>query len=162
MRTKGLVFGAGLGLGSGLMFLLDPDRGKRRRALLRDKCAWAARKTADAIDTTVRDVSNRTRGLAVDFQSKLSHEQPSDQVLTERVRAKLGRVVSHRSAIDVAAKDGCVTLRGPILASEVKKTESCVSNVIGLLQVNNELEVHPTAENNPALQGGPRTTRTSL
>jgi hypothetical protein len=151
---KGITFGAGLGLGTAAMFLLDPDRGKRRRALLRDKLAWAARKTAEAIDTTARDVSNRTRGLAAEFQSKLAHEQPDDQVLVERVRAKLGRVVSHPSAINVTARDGCLTLRGPILASELKKTESCVLSVIGVRELSNELEVHDSAENNPALQGG--------
>ena len=31
--NKGLTFGAGLGLGTGLMFLLDPARGKRRRGM---------------------------------------------------------------------------------------------------------------------------------
>ena len=55
--NKGLTFGAGLGIGSGVMYLLDPDRGKRRRALLRDKFVAATRKTGEGIETTARDLS---------------------------------------------------------------------------------------------------------
>jgi len=36
-----------------------------------------------------------------------------DDVLVERVRAHLGRAVSHPHAVDVGAADGVVTLRGP-------------------------------------------------
>jgi hypothetical protein len=35
MRTATLI--GGLGLGAGLMYVFDPDRGKRRRAMARDK-----------------------------------------------------------------------------------------------------------------------------
>src|SRR5687768_17465265 len=117
--NKGLTFGAGLGLGSGLMFLLDPDRGKRRRALLRDKCAWSARKTGEAAQVTARDLRNRAQGIASSVQSTFRSEPVDDQKLTERVRSKLGRVVSHPHAIGVTVLDGVVTLSGPILTEEV-------------------------------------------
>ena len=57
--NKGLTFGAGLGLGTGIMYLLDPDRGKRRRALLRDKAILGARKTGECVEVTARDLSWR-------------------------------------------------------------------------------------------------------
>src|SRR5437667_324352 len=50
--NKGLTFGAGLGIGTIVMYVLDPDRGKRRRALLRDKCVSATRKTGEANEVT--------------------------------------------------------------------------------------------------------------
>src|SRR5829696_4131126 len=87
MMNKGLTFGAGLGLGTGLMYLLDPDRGRRRRALLRDKGAWAARKTGDCIEVTAHDLRNRTQGI---FHFHSSSEPVDDSVIAERVRSKLG------------------------------------------------------------------------
>ena len=78
--NKALTFGAGLGLGTGLMYLLDPDRGKRRRALLRDKGIWAARKTGECWDVTTRDLRNRTEGIVADIQSRFSSEPVEDAV----------------------------------------------------------------------------------
>ena len=60
--NKGLTFGAGLGIGTIVMYLLDPDRGKRRRALLRDKCVSATRKTGEAIEVTARDLTDSEMG----------------------------------------------------------------------------------------------------
>lgn len=152
--NKALLFGAGLGMGTAAMFLLDPDRGKRRRSLVRDKLALATRKTGDCIEVTSRDVSNRTRGLISDIKSRLSSEQPDDSVLVDRVRSKLGRIVSHPSAIEVSARAGNVTLSGPILAADVPHLLSCVKWTHGVKDITNSLEVHEEAANHPALQGG--------
>ena len=152
--NKGLTFGAGLGLGTGLMYLLDPDRGRRRRALLRDKGAWAVRKTGECWQVTTRDLRNRTQGLVSEAKSHLSSAPVEDDVLVERVRAKLGRVVSHPGAVHVTAQNGTVTLAGPILASEVPEVLSCVSGLRGVNDVVNNLEAHEAADNHPALQGG--------
>jgi hypothetical protein len=152
--NKALTFGAGLGLGTGVMFLLDPDRGKRRRALLRDKVVSAARQTGECWDVTTRDLRNRTQGIITDIQSRFSSEPVTDDVLVDRVRSKLGRIVSHPRAIHVTAQNGNVTLAGPILASEVGELLTCVKQVHGVDDVTNNLEPHETAENHPSLQGG--------
>ena len=152
--NKGLTFGAGLGLGTGLMFLLDPARGKRRRALLRDKAVWAARKTGDCLEVTTHDLRNRTQGIVSGIQSRFSSAPVDDAVLVERVRSKLGRVVSHPGAIHVTAQDGNVTLSGPVLSAEVPELLTCVNRVQGVNEVTNNLELHDEAGNHPALQGG--------
>ena len=152
--NKALTFGAGVGIGTGAMFLLDPDRGKRRRALLRDKCVSTTRKTGEGIETTARDLSNRARGIATSIQSKFTSDEADDAVLTDRVRSKLGRIVSHPGAIEVAAENGSVTLSGPILESEVDSLITCVKGISGVKQVSNNLEAHKEAGNHPALQGG--------
>jgi hypothetical protein len=152
--NRGLTFGAGLGIGTAAMYLLDPDRGKRRRALLRDKLVLAQRKTGECIEVTARDVSNRARGIATSIQSRFTSDDAGDAVLLDRVRSKLGRLVSHPGAIEVAAKDGNVTLSGPILEDEVAGLLSCVKWTQGVKGVDNNLEVHKEAGNHPALQGG--------
>jgi hypothetical protein len=152
--NKGLTFGAGLGLGTGLMFLLDPDRGKRRRALLRDKAMLGARKTGECVEVTARDLRNRTHGIVADLQSRLSSAPVDDSILVDRVRAKLGRIVSHPGAIEVSAQNGTVTLSGPILVEEIPSLLSCAYRINGVNDVVNNLDAHQDADNHPALQGG--------
>ena len=151
---RGLAFGTGLGIGTGLMFLLDPDQGKRRRALLRDKCYWAARKTGEGAQVTARDLRNRTQGLVSEVQSRFSSAPVDDSVLVERVRSKLGRVVSHPRAIDVSVQNGRVVLSGPILTTEAPELLACANTVSGVKEVINHLEPYDQSENHPALQGG--------
>jgi hypothetical protein len=152
--NKGMTLGLGLGIGTGVMYLLDPDRGKRRRALLRDKCVSATRKTGEGIETTARDLSNRARGIGASIQSKFTSAEPDDAVLIDRVRSKLGRVVSHPGAIEVAAENGNVTLSGPVLETEADSLLTCIKGIQGVNEVANNLEVHKEPGNHPALQGG--------
>ena len=67
MRSNSLFIG--FALGAGFMYLLDPERGRARRALLRDKAFSVAHRTADAVDGKSRHVVNRTRGLVADLQA---------------------------------------------------------------------------------------------
>ena len=152
--NRGLALGAGLGIGTGVMYLFDPDRGRRRRALLRDKLMWIQRKTGECIQVTSRDLSNRTSGIAASIQSRFASDEASDVVLAERVRSKLGRIVAHPGAIEVAVGNGNVSLSGPILKDEVAGLMSCVKWIPGVKGVSNNLEVHEEAGNHPALQGG--------
>jgi hypothetical protein len=160
-QKLGLLGSAGLaaGLGAGLMYLLDPQAGGRRRALARDQAVHGLKKGGVAAGKTARDLANRTRGLVAETGSKLHHEQVDDQVLSDRVRSKMGRLVSHPSAIEVAAQDGCVILSGPVLAEEVDKLLAKVHSVRGVREVENRLEVHESAGNISALQGEGRTAR---
>jgi hypothetical protein len=140
-----------------MMYILDPDRGRRRRALVRDQLVSAGHRFPDAVGATARDLSNRTRALAAEAGSMLSGEgEISDDVLVARVRSKMGRVVSHPHAVGVTAEEGRVTLSGPILADEVDDLLSCVSRVRGVAGMENRLEVHDEAGNVSALQGGRR------
>ena len=59
------------------------------------------------------------QGIASEVQSRFSSEPVDDVKLVERVRAKLGRIVSHPSAIKVTSQNGRVVLSGPILTPEV-------------------------------------------
>ena len=62
---------AGLGAGAGLMYLLDPDRGNRRRALIRDKMVKLNRQTQEAVGGRVKDMSNRAKGMLHEAKSAL-------------------------------------------------------------------------------------------
>lgn len=151
MNTRDVL--AGAGIGAAVAFMLDPGRGRRRRALLRDKVAHATRKTREGLEATARDVGNRARGVAAEARGRLAADVVDDERLVDRVRAQLGRAASHARAIDVRAQNREVTLRGPILAREVDGLLATVAAVRGVQRVINELEPHETAEGIPSLQG---------
>jgi hypothetical protein len=142
-----------MGLGALAMYFLDPQGGNRRQALLRDQAIGFANRKQAALDVMVTDFRNRANGLMHEVQAMREQEDPDDQTLSERVRAAMGRHVSHPSAIDVSSENGRVTLRGPILSDEVQGLVNAVSGVRGVQGVNNELEVHESPEGIPSLQG---------
>jgi len=157
IKMNAIAWLTGAGVGAGLMYWLDPDRGARRRGLLRDQAVHAISQARKAADTTWRDAKHRTSGsiAALHFTGKNS---ATDEVLVERVRSKMGRYVSHPASIEVAASGGHVTLSGLILAHEVDELLQAVNSVKGVREVENRLEVHKTPENISGLQGGVRRT----
>ena len=72
----------GIGVGAGLMYILDPDRGKARRAVARDKVTGAVNRTGKALGKKSRDLSNRARGVIAEtsalFRSDEVAEGPRD------------------------------------------------------------------------------------
>lgn len=143
----------GAGLGATAMFLLDPARGARRRALVRDKMTRAARKTRDAYGATRRDVGNRIAGVNAVIRQRRDHAAVDDTTLRERVRAALGRVASHPAAIQVHVSNGAVTLTGDVLASEGRAIERAIRRVHGVEDVHNQMMSHRSADGVPSLQG---------
>ncbi len=69
--STGLMLLCGVGIGAALMYLLDPDQGGRRRALLRDKLAGATCKAGDLFGKTTRDLGDRARGVISEAGSTL-------------------------------------------------------------------------------------------
>src|SRR5262245_25900730 len=153
MNTAWSLLG-GFGLGAGLMYLFDPQQGRRRRALVRDKAARAARRAEEGLGKLRRDLANRAVGLAAEAKGLLGEGEVSDEVLAQRVRSRRGRVVPHPHAVRVQAAGGRVTLSGPILAAEVKPLLDCVAAVAGVKGVENRLDVHQDRGRLSALQGG--------
>lgn len=151
-RAIGLLSVAGIG--AGMMYLFDPDRGKRRRALVRNKAEHASKIATAAAGKTQRDVRNHLLGAFAELESLFRSEEVSDDVLEARVRSKLGRIVSHPHAIEVKAVEGVVILSGPILADEVLPLLDTVIAMHGVKNMDNRLEIHECAGEVPALQGG--------
>jgi len=159
MNNRALL--AGAGAGALLMFLLDPDRGGRRRAMVRDKMIRGGRLARNGADAAWRDMTHRAAGMFYEAR-RAPDEEVDDRRLVERVRAKIGRVCSHPRAIDVVASEGDVVLRGPILTSEIENVLSCVGSVHGVRTVSNQLEPHETGAGIPSLQGRGRLAGPSL
>jgi osmotically-inducible protein OsmY len=154
--NKGVALIGGAGLGAALMYIFDPDRGKRRRALIRDKVEAAGNKLSDTADKMQRDLRNRAYGVVAEAKSLFRHDEVTDDVLVDRVRSRLGRIPGHIGAFDISAEDGVVTLRGQILADELPRVLRAARFVRGVKEIDNQFEVHELAASVPALQGQPR------
>ena len=132
--------GVGAGLGAGLMYLLDPQGGGRRRALARDKTVSALKTGGNAALKTGKDLGNRTKGLVAGAGSRLRRAEVDDQVLCDRVRSKIGRVASSPSLIEVTALEGRVKLLGSVPVLEVDKLLTTVAKVRGVKDVDCQLQ----------------------
>src|SRR5919198_492332 len=143
----------GLALGATGAFLLDPQQGRRRRALLRDKVTRTVNEGREFADAATQDLRYRAQGLAARAKSWRSGAAP-DEILAERVRAKLGRYSSHPGAIEVTAQEGRVVLSGDVLAAEQESLFDAVRSVRGVAHVENNLTAHQSAEGVSSLQGG--------
>ncbi len=147
---KGMWILGSLGLGAGLMYLFDPDRGNKRRAMLRDKCAHTMRQAGDAVSSVggaFRDLSNRSYGALAETKRWLRREKVDDDTLVARLRSQLGHAISQPRLIEVSANDGNVTLNGSVPANELNDLFSCVSGTRGVKEVESHLKVqNPSGE----------------
>ncbi len=153
--NRAVAFLTGLGVGAGAMYLLDPDRGKRRRALMRDQVTHLANCSGEAIEKNARDLRNRARGIIADTKARFTGEPVPDHKLVDRVKALLGRYPVHHRAITVAANSGTVTLSGETLAKELDTLIGAIKSVRGVTDIINNLTVHESAEGISSLQGEP-------
>ena len=141
--------------GAGLMYLLDPTAGRRRRALVRDQIVKVRHQIEDASEAARKQAENRAQGIAAETRSRLESSEVDDVTLIARVRSEMGRVLTHARAIDVSASQGRVTLRGNILSSEIDPLLRLVRMIPGVTEINNQLQAHDEPSNIPDLQGSP-------
>ena len=132
---------AGFVAGAIAMYYLDSTMGRQRRALVRDKIAGVSHDAADFVEAKGKRMVDRAKGVlatgSIDRES--SAEPQSDEQLRERVRSRMGHLVSHPRAIDVSVDDGVVRLSGQILAKELDGLLSQVTEIAGVRKVHNAL-----------------------
>jgi uncharacterized membrane protein len=143
-----------IGLGALAMYFLDPDRGRRRRALVADQVRHAGYVLADATSVTTRDVAHRARGWRSAIARPLRTREISDQVIEGRVRTELGRFVSHPHAVKTTVANGHLVVEGPILAREATQLLVRLASVRGVASIENRLALHEDTAHISALQGG--------
>jgi hypothetical protein len=64
---------AGVGVGAGLMYLLDPKRGAGRRALIRDKAIGIKNDLAEMAEKQAAHMRNRAQGLLHEANPKFAN-----------------------------------------------------------------------------------------
>ena len=144
--------------GATAMYYFDPAQGKRRRALVRDKVMSASRRTTDATRARGRQFASRVKGWTARVASRFvsTREPATPRQLQNRVRSRIGHLVSHPRAVTVEViGDGRVRLTGHVLEQEFDTLLNEVENVAGVRHVDNQLMVHESVGNVAELQGEP-------
>jgi hypothetical protein len=136
-------------MGLGLMYLMDPERGRARRNWLSEKVGSVFHRTGRTAYYTGKNVANRAYGTVRETASRWQQAgQPvSSEQLMERVRAELGHVVSQPGQVQVIADaNGSVTLSGTILRDESDRLIRTVEAVPGVILVINRLDLKDTPQ----------------
>lgn len=137
---------AALAAGAAAMYYLDPQMGRSRRTLLRDRVVGASHIMGRRLRGDARYAADHVKGvLATGHLDRMSRSPPqNDAQLRERIRSRLGRLVSHPRAIEVEVDKGVVRLSGAVLAKELDGLLSQVRDMPGVMRVFNALSAHET------------------
>jgi hyperosmotically inducible periplasmic protein len=138
----GLRTAGAFGLGAGVMFLLDPQRGRARRARLRDKAVRTVHEVEDVARGRAMDAAHRAAGALAEARSALRPEKPDDDITHERVRARIGRLVEHPHELETHVRDGVVILTGRVSSGELAALLARLRVVRGVHDIDNQLEVY--------------------
>lgn len=114
------IAGAALGTSAAIEYFLDPDRERSRRTRAQDRAVRAVRRATNGVGVLVRDVANRTRGLAAAARYQSRDVEADDTVLEQRVQETTGRHIGDPHAVDVSAENAIVTLDGHVVRREAK------------------------------------------
>ena len=151
-RTRLAWLGAGMVAGAALMLILDPQAGRRRRALLRDQVVHARHVvTRDVPARTgrwARYAGGRMQGALYRTRRALGlvrQEPPPDmdQFIADKVESEvLGDPRVPKGAININAVDGVVYVRGRVEDNDTAEyILHRVSRVDGVKEVRNLLNV---------------------
>lgn len=147
------------GAGALSMYFFDPERGKRRRTLVKDSLVHSQHELQKFAGSFGRDLKNRIQGAVAETENLFHQENVSDYILEQRVRTAIGRVASHPHGIDVSCKDGSVVLTGWILADELEALEKAVAQVRGAAEISSFLHATDHPQHISDLQGGAKRRR---
>jgi BON domain len=140
MRSKA-AFLAGVGAA----YFLDPDAGKRRRHMLRDRSLRTLRRLERAAVKKLKLLGGHAHGLvATARRAVVTPDVPvDDETVAQRVRSDALRDAQVRAKdVDVRVENGVVTLRGSVpTIDRVDELVSRVKKVPGVTDVSAELRV---------------------
>ena len=126
--NRGIAMIGTAGLGAGLMYLLDPDRGHRRRARIKN---WLSNHTGN--------LTSEVRGLAGKVQSRWTDSGVEDAIM-DRINHVIKSISSTPQAIQASFRRGKLTLKGHGTTEEMKKLIGELRSIPGVQAVENFLE----------------------
>lgn len=138
----------GAAAGATLVFFFDPDEGRRRRAMARDRAAATLRDAGRFADRGSRLAGSRAYGLS----RRLAHlrrptQDANDATLVARVMSEAFRGIDPdlKGRVNVNATAGVIYLRGEVeRAEDIRALEDRVRRIPGVTAVENLLHLPGT------------------
>ncbi|HEV8230422.1 MAG TPA: BON domain-containing protein [Candidatus Limnocylindria bacterium] len=139
-------------VGALAMFFLDPERGRYRRNVTRDRFAGSARDASDELERAGKRVAAEAYGAKQKLTHLNSEEPPeNDAVLKHKVMSELFRDPDiPKGDINIDAVDGVVHLRGQVdRPDQINDIEERVRRINGVREVENLLHQPGTPARRP-------------
>jgi osmotically-inducible protein OsmY len=138
-KAVGAAAAAGLALG----FFLDPNSGKRRRHVVRDRALALIRRGTGRTRQQAERLVHRAEGKVEAARSKTRHHEPAanDQALADRVKSEIFQPAdAPKGSVNVNVEDGVVYLRGEVNRPEqIRKLVEEAGHVDGVRGVESLL-----------------------
>src|SRR5689334_13726156 len=119
-NKKWMIIG-GAAAGAVAIYFLDRENGQQRRARVVNATSRLAQAIAEGADLGIRDAQHRLTGMAKHAWFSFRREHLDDRVLVERIRSRMGRILSHPHKIHVASDRGTITLWGQSPVEEARE-----------------------------------------
>lgn len=133
---------AGAGTAAGAAYFLDPNSGKRRRHVARDRVAALLRRGGRRAERAgsygAHTVAGKAKGVAA---SAAPTETPNDETLADRVRSVVLRPAdAPKGEVNINVVDGVVYLRGEVeQPDEIRDLVEATERVDGVRRVESLL-----------------------
>jgi hypothetical protein len=75
-------------IGAGVMYVLDPDQGRRRRALIRDQVVSKSNKAGDELEAKAGHMRNKAQGVVAEARGAIEDQK---ERITEESNQRLNR-----------------------------------------------------------------------
>jgi osmotically-inducible protein OsmY len=141
LSAKAVGAAGAVGLAAG--YFLDPDSGKRRRNVTRDRVLGLVRRGADRTRREAEYRTGQAEGKVEGVKSQARPEKPAanDQALAERVKSEIFRPAdAPKGSVNVNVENGVVYLRGEVKRpDEIRKLVDQASGVDGVAAVESLL-----------------------
>ena len=151
---------AALTAGAAGAFFLDPQSGKQRRHVARDRIAAFLRRRAADAQRKADYAAGHVKGAAYEATRPAQPERPApnDQALTDRVKSEIFRPAdAPKDSVNVNVEDGVVYLRGEVKRPEdISALVDAASSIDGVRAVESLLHLPGTPVATKA-DGGRRT-----
>jgi osmotically-inducible protein OsmY len=139
-------------MGAAVAYFFDPDRGRGRRAKIRDRSFAMVRRGGTRVGRAARFTGAYAYGVGQKIRHlRSNYEPPNDAALVDKVKTELFREHPEFKHISINVAEGVVWLRGEVQHPEdMQRLEKTARRIQGVTGIENLLHlVNTPAPNIP-------------